>query len=372
MKLVQATLGLVWLPVLLGGCKGNPSTPTPVVVGTVPLPVVTVELKGRVVDDLDKPISGVMVAVHTNYAADPNSRAHTTTDGNGNFAFPAAVTSNGSVNEVVITLNRDDYEGAEISIAPNADTTITLYPTTTIRVGTTLRTRIAADAPYTCGLDGDPCRRITIEPTGEAIVVEILDVDGQEVGLADGAMPMHFQRSLTVADGEFHVIGGPATFTLRASRSADPLVGKYSLTLSHDCAEAPEELRSRTYTATIDATATGFVVTLSDAEFYWGPVCTLTASRLGCHQFLASRQGDRVRFDLINADEWHGGYITEHVSPDRWLIVYGSAAGQLGAGAISATGSGSVAYCQGSYDAICQFGGTSCDLTDLRLTFTRR
>jgi hypothetical protein len=90
------------------------------------------------------------------------------------------------------------------------------------------------------------------------------------------------------------------------------------------------------------------------------------------HQLLASRQDDHVRFDLINADEWHGGYITEHVSPDRWLIVYGSAAGRLESGAISATGSASVTLCQGSYDAICAFGGKSCDITDLRLTFTRK
>lgn len=380
MKLAHATISLVLLPVLLWACKGNPSTPSRV---TSPDPgapaegaVAAVELKGRIVDDLDRAIAGAAVALHPAALPDPTKPQQTTTDGDGVFAFTARVrTDLGSANDVPIKVDRDGYESADLWILANSEVTITLYPLTKVVRGSTLRTRLVATAPYACGFESHRCRRITVEPAGETVVIEISDIEGEEVGLVDDEPPLQpfdYQRRVAVSDGEFFIIGGPATATLRAFQSADPLVGEYTLTLDHGCAEVPEDVRSRTYTASIDSTSSGYVVTLSDAEFYSGAVCTMTASRLGCHQFLASRTDDRVRFDLINADEWHGGYITEHLSPDRWLIVYGSAAGRLEAGAIAATGSASVTLCQGSYDAICQLGGKSCDVTDLRLTFTRR
>jgi hypothetical protein len=234
-----------------------------------------------------------------------------------------------------------------------------------------------AAAPYACGFEGHRCRRIVVEPAGAPIVVEILGIDGEDVGLVDDEPPLtpfDYTHVVRVSDGEIFIIGGPATVTLRAQppgTSTDSLVGRYTLTLTHGCTEVPEAARTRTYTATIEPAASGFVVTLSDAQFLQGSVCTMAESRLGCHQFLASRQDDRVRFDLTNADEWHGGYITEHVPPDTWLQVYGSAVGRLNGGAITASGSGGVWYCPTSIQNGCN-SAKYCEVTDLRLKFTRR
>ena len=128
---------------------------------------------------------------------------------------------------------------------------------------------------------------------------------------------------------------------------SDPLVGRYTLTVTHGCDAVPVAARTRTYAASINTGAhSGFVVTLSEATFLEGPICTSTGSGLGCHQFLASRAEDHVRFDLTNADDWHGGYITERVAPlGTWLEVTGSATGRLQKATIEATGSGSVWYC---------------------------
>ena len=128
--------------------------------------------------------------------------------------------------------------------------------------------------------------------------------------------------------------------------SSDPIVGRYTLTVTHGCDAVPVTAKTRTYVASINTGAdTGFVVTLSEATFLEGPICTATGSGLGCHQFLASRAEDLVRFDLTNADDWHGGYITEAVPPGTWLEVSGSATGRLQKGTITATGRGSVWYC---------------------------
>ena len=169
------------------------------------------------------------------------------------------------------------------------------------------------------------------------------------------------------------MIGGPAIVTLQARLAGptDPLTGQYSLTLVHDCDAVPEEARTRRYTATIDS---DLIVTLSDAQLYFGSVCfTTDALRLGCHQFLASREQDNVRFDLHNDDEWHGGYITEHVSPGTWLQVFGSAVGQLESGNVMASGTGGVWYCPGPAEQPFPcVNSRSCQDVNLRLTFVRR
>lgn len=332
----------------VGACS-SPSAPTPQPQSPssqLPQPDVSLALKGRIVDDLNTPISGVTVALHASREVDPLKTTQTTTDANGVFDFTARVRADlGALDEVPIVLSRVGYESAEPWIAPNSARTIAIYPVTSIRSGSTLVTRVVAAAPYSCGFESHRCRRILLEPAGETLTVEITAVDGEAVGLVDDEPPLQpfdYARAIDVGDGELFVIGGPATVTLRARRAgpADPLAGQYALTLVHDCAEVPEDARTRRYTATIEQGASGTVVTLSGAQFLDGSICTLTASRLGCNQFLASREQDHVRFDLINADEWHGGYITERVPPGTWLEVFGSAVGTLDGGNVSATGTG--------------------------------
>ena len=164
---------------------------------------------------------------------------------------------------------------------------------------------------------------------------------------------------------------GPTTPAPPPGASTDLLVGEYSLTLAHGCDKVDPAAQVRSYTAKIEPAASGFMVTLSDARFFADSVCT-SESRLGCNQFLASREQDRVRFDLING-EWHGGYITEQLQSGTWLVVYGSATGRLDGGAIAAAGSGSVWYCTTSqgYPFPC-FSYAECQDTALRLTFLRK
>jgi hypothetical protein len=157
----------------------------------------------------------------------------------------------------------------------------------------------------------------------------------------------------------------------------DRLVGRYTLTLDlgSECGAIPDAARVRRYTATIDPDRQlGYVVTLSDASFLAGLICTFTVTGLGCNQFPASRNGDLVEFDLVNNnDDGHGGHIVEQLSSGTWIEIIGKAAGQLSAQTIEATGSSSVWYCPSpsGYPFPC-FSHTGCRSTDTRLTFTRR
>ena len=86
------------------------------------------------------------------------------------------------------------------------------------------------------------------------------------------------------------------------SAPTDAIVGRYKLDLAvgPECGSVPDAARHRTYTATIDsAGGTNYLVTLSDSSFLSGPICTAAPSRLGCHQFQATRAGDLLRFNLI-------------------------------------------------------------------------
>ena len=159
--------------------------------------------------------------------------------------------------------------------------------------------------------------------------------------------------------------------------STDPIVGRYRLDLAvgGDCVAVPEAARNRTYTA--DITSRGgpnFVVTLSDASFLSGPICSFAPSGLDCNQFLMSRRDDRLQFDLINEnDDGHGGHIVEAVPSAGWIEVIGSASGDMTGGTIAATGSASVWYCpsRAGYPFPCA-DYTGCKSENLRLTFVRR
>ena len=162
------------------------------------------------------------------------------------------------------------------------------------------------------------------------------------------------------------------------SGTQDPIAGQYTLTVTvgPGCDVLPEIVRNRTYAASIDpAGDTAYVVTLSEASFLSGGICTAAPSRLDCNQFVASRAGDVLRFDLINQnDDGHGGHIVEHIPPGTWWSLIGSATGRIQDGSITATGSGGdVWYCPTvmAYPFPCR-SSVSCRPADFRLTFTRR
>ena len=164
-----------------------------------------------------------------------------------------------------------------------------------------------------------------------------------------------------------------------AASPPEALIGRFTLTLTAgaECSAIPEAAKTRRYLASLDATGDGrYVVTLSDATFLTGPICTAGSARfagVGCHQFFASRQGEVVQFDLANNnDEAHGGHIVEQLSSGTWLEIIGNGTGRLQGSTIAATGMASLWYCPSarSYPFPC-FDFVGCS-SDLQLTFTRR
>ncbi len=166
----------------------------------------------------------------------------------------------------------------------------------------------------------------------------------------------------------------------------DPVPGSYTLTLDlgSGCQALPDVARTRTYTATIETRGeASYVVTLSGGTFLDGLICTFTGglyAGLGCNQFLASHEGDLVRFNLVNNnDDAHGAHIVEQVPPGTWLEIIGTASGRLEgttileATTIEASGSNSVWYCPvaSGYPFPCS-SFIGCASNDMRLTFRRR
>ena len=152
-----------------------------------------------------------------------------------------------------------------------------------------------------------------------------------------------------------------------------PLTGSYSLRIDIGlgCADTLGAARIRAYEAAISSTdGTNYMVTLGGAAFLSGPICT-TGNLPECNQFLATRDGDAMMFDLAN-HEWHGGHIVEQLSNGTWLELIGKASGTMRDGTLEASGRGSVWYCGDSraYPYPC-FAAT-CATDDMRLTFTRR
>ena len=92
-----------FLSAMLVACGRSPSAPTaqgPPPIGEPPAFVLsTLALRGRVVDDLGKPVAGATVTVNPFSAADPSAPAHATTDGGGAFAFTATVRNDQVVGE---------------------------------------------------------------------------------------------------------------------------------------------------------------------------------------------------------------------------------------------------------------------------------
>jgi hypothetical protein len=172
----------------------------------------------------------------------------------------------------------------------------------------------------------------------------------------------------------------PAPPSPAPNPGSDAIVGMYTLTLNvgSGCAAIPADAGIRTYAATISATGEAkYLVTLSDSTFLAGPICTGGSGALagiGCDQFPASRDGDAIRFDLVNNnDEAHGGHIVERLPAGTWIEVIGSATGQLREPTIEASGTSRVWYCgvSSAYPFPCgSFVG--CGSNDMQLIFRRR
>ena len=154
------------------------------------------------------------------------------------------------------------------------------------------------------------------------------------------------------------------------------LAGSYALTLTigSACDVLPEAERTRTYSATVAPGPRGlYVITLSDARFLSGTICTNTVRGLGCHQFTASESGDTVRFHLEDLVPGRGAHIVEQAASGEWIEITGEAAGTAGGAVIEASGTGRVAYCRdtSALPVPCR-NYSECGDFELRMTLTRR
>lgn len=138
------------------------------------------------------------------------------------------------------------------------------------------------------------------------------------------------------------------------SPSGNALGGTYAMTLDlgSGCDVIPEAERIRKYTATINQDADGrYLVTLSDAIFLTGAVCTSGEGHfrgVGCHQFFAATDGQSVHFFIADNNEWHGAQIVEQLSAGTWIELSGTMSGRFHRRSIEASGPGRIWYCQTS------------------------
>jgi hypothetical protein len=189
----------------------------------------------------------------------------------------------------------------------------------------------------------------------------------------------------SVACGDRHP-GTPTTPT-----PVDLVVGPYALTVTvgATCTALPDNVRARTYTATIESLgADTYIVTLSGAKFLAdeqiGPATFRihcgAADGLDCNQFAVAREGDHLRFRLISNYErlayefaGHGGSIVELIPPDdHQLGIEGTGAGRLDGTTIQASIDGRVWYCPGTFSNFSE-ECTACEnAANVAMTFTRR
>jgi len=172
----------------------------------------------------------------------------------------------------------------------------------------------------------------------------------------------------------------------------DPFVGSYALTLNigSTCGVVPATDRIRHYSATVEKYASRvpeldappYIVTLGDATFLSGSICTAGGGRfegIGCHQFFAWKGDDTARLVLANNnDEAHGGHIVEQFASGTWAEIIAEASGPVTisnsvVASIEASGSSDVWYCPtpSGYPFPCP-ASLSCAATDFQLTFTRK
>jgi hypothetical protein len=132
------------------------------------------------------------------------------------------------------------------------------------------------------------------------------------------------------------------------------IVGTYSASLLLPaCTGLPASDRRRTYTARIDQDErTGLhVVSLSDATFLDSLPSRFHPVPMHPHQFLASLDQGEATFSMFA--DWEssfGGRIVERTATGRWIMVEGGLTGRATADAITATGPGTVFYCDAARD----------------------
>jgi hypothetical protein len=149
-----------------------------------------------------------------------------------------------------------------------------------------------------------------------------------------------YAAATTVAD-IFPCCGANVTIWMASLAPPVLIAGDYSLTFIADsaCVDLPDEVRTRTYAATITPGVPSpymqFSVTLQGASFF-----------RNYNQFFVSVFGDYLTFELGGAIE--GPYVVERLAPTTYVAFDGSAAGTVATSAgwtLSTSFDSSIDYC---------------------------
>ena len=159
----------------------------------------------------------------------------------------------------------------------------------------------------------------------------------------------------------------------------DNHTGTWTMTLDiSDRCEIPDEARHRTYTSVWDGRrrvseeGSNYTVTLKDATFRQACGTNRLAPGLGCNQFVAYAEGDRIRFYLHDFEWGWGGHIVEQVSGGAWMgIGYGNFLIYRDGSTITGAGNVEVFYC---FDSSSGCTPAYCDgrFTDAQVRFTQQ
>jgi hypothetical protein len=159
--------------------------------------------------------------------------------------------------------------------------------------------------------------------------------------------------------------------------------GSYTLTmeLGDTCSSLPAAARTRTYSATIEDHQRGtpwlkadYLVTLSGATFAAGCGRNSLARGIGCHQFFAKKEGDGLRFSMLDPEWGEGGQVIERLPDGSQLFVFGDGLARLEGSTIEASGTADVYYCDVADEATgrCKSATTYCTTNEFRLRFDRQ
>jgi hypothetical protein len=183
----------------------------------------------------------------------------------------------------------------------------------------------------------------------------------------DGYAPS-VATSVATSDGRAYVF-------LKLSSLTPPVgvAGNYTLTISADpaCTALPDEVRTRTYVATVTAGSTRGPAN----TFFNG---TLTGGQFYSNIFWVGVFGDYVTISTAG----EGPSIVERVGPNRYVAFYGEAGAvaRSGTSTVSASYKGSIEYCElksaivQSYDCAPALAAVhaECSSNNGLLTLTRR
>ncbi len=135
-----------------------------------------------------------------------------TADANGVFALVANIPK--TWDELLLGVISDGYEPMRIYVAPDEVTAARLwvFSTLTVSPGESLTIRTVLGS-MNCGYEGYPCRRVMVSALPDGLIdVEVLAVDGQDVGIFNSSSSFNFpsQREVTVSGGEVWIYAGAA------------------------------------------------------------------------------------------------------------------------------------------------------------------